>query len=148
MRNFMYAGAGAIMAVLLGAVVPPIELEPHAGTLEDPWPVYNSETVSLTWDATPYDDIGATIIAADIQLYGGPLGELIADFNARQGAVLRVGPEYRVHVRSLFVNQPNGPFSFQVRVYDTSGNQSPWSERVFVKKTWTDLPSPGCWLTI
>lgn len=149
MRPIAYTALAGLFVclVVLGAVTPPVEVGVHDGSHDDPWPVYNSPTVALAWDAEPYTAAGSEVVSADIQLLT-ETGEVVEDFQARQGAVLKEGSVYKVHVRSVFEGKDNNFYVMRVRVYDAHGNASDWSAPITVQKNWKSLPTPGCWMSI
>lgn len=118
----------------------PIPIEIHAGTQEDPWIVYNSETVKLSFDNTYAE---TQIVRTDAEILGSD--------DVKITDVSVIGAEnfdsaltaWSIPIYETVSELPNGLYYIHARVWDENGNVSDWSEQCWIKKQWQELSPPG-----
>lgn len=116
------------------------------GSATDPTPVYNTDSLALVFDdsystATP----PVVITRIDAEVYAEP-GTTVTQSWAFAPGQWTVAPGViRVPLRTQAVALANGLSKLRVRVLDTAGNISGWSEYLYVNKAWRTIPTPsGC----
>lgn len=126
-------------ALILGADAP-IPIVEHAGTLADPDLVYNSETVAVMFDDN-YTAAGVVIARIDAEVATNT-GVLVSTFSWTTGWTIADGV-VRVPIRVQAATLANGGYQIKVRVWDTFGNVSAYSDPYFVVKQWRTVERPG-----
>lgn len=141
-RTVLFLLGGLLaFAMLFGAPAPD---GTHAGTLEDPWVLYNSQTVGITWD--PYES--AVLASADCQVAfrihdATEPGEYTTTYTVTDTALLNDPVKPKLPLRVYVENLANGTYWFRVRVSDVNGNVSPWTAPQVLVKDWKALEPPG-----
>ena len=142
-RSVLFLLGGLLaFAMLFGAPAPDVD---HAGTLDDPWVLYNSQTVGITWDAYPE---GTVIASADCQVafrIGGatePI-EYTTTYTVTDQALLNDPLKPKLQLYTYVENLANGTYWFRVRVSDVNGNVSTWTAPQVLTKDWKALEPPG-----
>lgn len=117
----------------------PIPTEVHAGTVEDPWVLFNSATVRISWD-NPYT---TQTVRADFQAINSA-GTVVAEDSLVGSELFPQDAErHELGVYGLAGGLANGVYQFKVRVWDENGNVSDWSQAIYVRKEWQELAPPG-----
>jgi hypothetical protein len=127
-------------SVALNAAEPPIPTPSHAGTKEDPWPLYNTQTISAGFDNT-YQE--TQIVRADVEVLDESGNKI--DETSLAGIVFFPKDQtvFKIPIRAEVELLVNGLYSIRSRVWDEHGNVSDWSEPIWGRKLWQPLESPG-----
>lgn len=129
-----------LFAAMLFSADSPIPITPHEGTQADPALVYASPTVAMCFDDT-YWSLGISIVRVDVEIRTSlgnelPAWEFRAPFLIEEGA-------YKIYIRERAAELDNGLYQFRVRVWDSYGNTSEWSEVLWASKQWRTIERPG-----
>jgi hypothetical protein len=141
-RCLMFLLAGLLaFSMLFGAEFPDV---PHVGNLVDPWVLYNSPTVALTWN--PY--VGIELVKAECQVAfrigdATTPGDFTTTYTITDTALLNDPVTPKLPLRQYVENLANGTYWCRVRVTDSNGNESDWSELLVFVKDWKAIEPPG-----
>ena len=147
MRKLLYGLTAVSLLTLIlrapgwtSASEAPIPTEVHAGTVEDPWLIFNSPTVKVAFDNTY---TATQLVQVDCVVFDGE-GTKVAEFS-RQGRELfpRTEARFTLLLRPEVEALPNNAvYRLSVRVWDENGNSSGWAE-LWARKYWVVLEPPG-----
>lgn len=114
-----------------------------AGTQDDPWRVYNTETVAIVFDDT-YTATGVTLDAVDVEI-APESGTPITVWTFMPSDWTLDGTRWKIPIRQRATPLPNGKYQMRVRAWDTFGNVSGWCPVVWINKQWRPIDPPhGC----
>ena len=117
----------------------------HAGTLEDPWVLYKSQTVHIGW--TPYPE-DVVLVKAECQVAfrigdATEPGEYTTTHTVTDQMLLNDQEHPKLPIWIYVENLANGTYWFRVRVTDVNGNVSDWTTAQVFVKDWKALEPPG-----
>lgn len=141
-----HASAGGHVTIpLLASADPadgllPIPQKLYAGTREDPWPIFNSPTVSVGFD-NAYQD--AQVVRADVEIFGEDDAKAAGISIQGEDRFPKDSASWKIPARQHVEPLGNGLYYFRARVWDEHGNVSEWSAACWVRKLWRPLEPPG-----
>lgn len=140
-RELMYALFFGVMSIFLFG----FDYNQWAYTKEDPAPVWNTDTVKFTFDDV-YTGNGISLMLAEVEILDSDESRVLLIEEDLSDAVLEDG-RFIIPCRQYWEQVDDGLYGARVRVFDTDGNASQWSETLWFKKQWQPLPAPGgCYL--
>jgi len=111
-----------------------------AGTQEDPCPAWGTKTVHLAFDAAGYEEV--TLVTIEAKFYDSD-GTLVKEHSVIDDAGLTPdGDRFKIPLYDVLVALDDGIYSVHVRVFDSGGSVSDWSNKLWFKKQWKDLTPP------
>ena len=143
MRKARMAVLALVFTTLIFAQVgdPPVHM--GVGSESDPFVIYPSDTIRMTFDDT-YTADGVVLVRIEVEVAdtsGTVLRhEALDDANGLQPTDGKFSFPLKTYVDAL----PNaGTYLMRCRVVDKDGNTSGWTEQYYATKNWKTLPAPG-----
>lgn len=125
--------------LVMGAEPPWFPQDPHAGTEADPWPIYNSPTVAISFNAYTMQIVKAVAEVAKDKEFT----EVVATVELTGKENFPRDAKFKFPIFEKVEALPNGLYWCRGRVWDQWGNRSAWSTPTAAKKTWDAPPPPG-----
>lgn len=145
MRNLRHVGlalctcilALGLVGFILGAA--PDITQTHAGTEADPFTLFNSETLALSWTSPSYP-----VTLAEVEFSKGvaPFGDPLT----LQGPPeLSTDPDnvQRLRVYGFLKSFADGVYRFRLRLRNDQGTWSQWTTYAYTSKAWATPATPG-----
>jgi len=137
----------AMLAVVMGGLMfgqlAPFPTREREGTQEDPFVIYNSDTVSLSFNDT-YTEDGFSLVRIEYQLEGPfPSTEIAHNALDNADGFVPEGGRFKFSIRDAVTPLGDGAYRLRVRVWDNVGNASLWTGWYYAEKSWRTVPVPG-----
>lgn len=133
------------LAIVLGSMMvgqlAPFPTREHTGTQDDPFLIYNSETVSISFDDN-YTADGIVLVRVEYEFVD-------TDGNTTHGSmddpdgIATVDGRFKFPIRNDVLPLPDGEYRMRVRVWNRAGNASGWTAWYYAVKDWRPVPTPG-----
>lgn len=138
MRRISYVLLAAVFCCFLFA---------QTGTIDDPYPLYKTDTVKIVWDNPAGIDL-AELVAGEVAIYteAGASGDMTKRVLTKM-LVFQVpgAPKNAIPLKPEIDALPDGTYWCSVRIQRVDMVWSPFAAEVVIKKNWVPWSPPaGC----
>lgn len=122
--------------LLVGGDFPVIE---HKGSFDDPWILYHSESVAISWDPYPED----TIVKVTAEIRKTTDEDVPPEKTWSVETKIPAGEKGKLFIWDYVKNLEDGSYYFRMKVWNEQGISSPWSRFYYFVKKWKAPEAPG-----
>ena len=132
----------AVMGSLMFGQVGPFPTRERAGTEADPFLIYNSDTVAISFDDA-YTTDGFTLVRIEYEFSPVSGGDVTHGAVDDAEGFTPVDGRFRFGIRDAVVPLDNATYRLRIRVWNNTGNASLWTQWYYAEKDWRAVPQPG-----